>query len=216
MSHEFESGFFVRKPAWHGLGTVLDHAPSVEEGIRAAGLDWTVEEHPVWVHDLAPDTPAQAADDYKAIVRSTDQRILSVVRNTWTPLQNERAFTFFNPFLAENDCRLEAAGSLKEGRIVWVLAELNGGAQVVPDDRVNNYLLLCNSHDGSLAVWIQFTAVRVVCWNTLSLALGRGETGTENLVRIRHRGNVEVALREVQQAIELSRKTFRFSSVRRF
>lgn len=220
MSHEFESGFFVKKPAWHKLGIVLENAPTVEEGIRLAGLDWQVMERPVFSdvnytfdheeQDIVPrftnDVPC---NEHKALIRSTDATVLGVVKRTWTPLQNESAFSFFNPFLAEGDAELEAAGSLKNGKIVWVLANLkNGDTQVLADDRVNNYLLLCNSHDGSMAVWIQFTAIRVVCWNTLSLALSLGEGDKENMIKVQHRSNVDEGLRAVQRAVDLSRRSF--------
>lgn len=206
MAHEFESGFF-RVPAWHRLGTVVEEAPTVEDAIRLAGLDWRVVERPI--AQLSPELVAREIDGHKAIVRETDNRCLGVVGLTYRPLQNVEAFAFFNPFLEGGLAQLESAGSLREGQRVWVLAKLPGqGADVVPGDRVSPYLLLSNSHDGSQAVRVQFTAIRVVCMNTLSTAERRGDRGAEECLKVRHVTGLEARLEAVKRMMDLSQRTF--------
>ena len=90
MSHEFESGFFVNTPAWHRLGTMLDNPPTTSEAIKAAGLDWTVLEEPIYQVEEG-DIPSQIAG-YKALIRDRDRSVLSVVSQSYQPLQNRDAF----------------------------------------------------------------------------------------------------------------------------
>jgi phage/plasmid-like protein (TIGR03299 family) len=215
MAHHFETGFFVGAPAWHGLGKVLKNAPTTREAIVAAGLDWEVLEAAVWVPlvtaagRLATDSGAtQRASRHKALLRSSDGRILSIVGADYKPLQNAAAFEFFDSFLHQGEAELESAGSLKEGEYVWVLARLRGGeGDVSKGDLVQSYLLLWNSHNGTTSVGVQLTLVRVVCWNTLSAARVEGETfGT--VVKIRHDQNVEATLKALRETIDCSRSTF--------
>ena len=157
MSHEFESGLCGQHPAWHKLGTVGQEAPNIKEGIRLAGLAWDVVQHPIYVK-----TPSQyewsspdrvKLPEWKALLRSTDQKPLSVVGKGYTPLQNSAAFAFFDPFLQDGDATLEAAGSLRGGKTIWVMAKLrHTPTEVGADDYVEPYLLLSNSHDGTQAV----------------------------------------------------------------
>lgn len=208
MAHEFESGMFVGEEAWHGLGTVLEDPPTVEEGIKTAGLDWTVLEKDIgWYTFGEPGT--NEINSHKALVRDSDNSVLGVVGSSYKPLQNREAFAFFNPFLDQQDATLETAGALREGRTVFVLAKLKGSeAEVLPGDPVNGYLLLYNSHDGTLAVGVQFTSVRVVCQNTLTFAINRGGRQDEACVKIRHTRGLKEALGAVQRAINIAGATF--------
>lgn len=206
MSHEFESGFVVREQAWHGLATVLQDCPSIEEGIRMAGLDWAVVPSPIQV------LTAQGIVDggtFRAMVRSTDGSILAVLTEQYTPLQNREAFGFFQGFLDKGLCALESAGSLREGRNVWVLAKVQGAEGEVSDgDKVEGYLLLSNAHDGSRAVTVQFTPIRVVCWNTLSTSHGladkSADAGDGKAVRIHHGKDVKANLKSVQEQVDVA------------
>jgi phage/plasmid-like protein (TIGR03299 family) len=211
MAHEFETGFFVGKAAWHRLGTVVQDAPKVEDAIQLAGLDWKVVERPVLYEDSFGDFYIHARS-HKVLVRPSDDYALGVVGEKYKPLQNEEAFTFFNPILEQGGATLEAAGSLRYGKRIWVLAKLQGAtAEITKGDEVVGYLLLSNSHDGSSAVRVQFTAVRVVCMNTLSAAERRGDDAFEHCVRIRHTRGLPEALKEVRKALDLTNRTFSFS-----
>ncbi len=207
MSAELESGFFVGTPAWHRLGRVVPNVANTEEGIRLAALDWEVLERPVAFLD---DTGEPAViPDHKALVRETDGRTLGIVGAKYTPLQNREAFKFFDPVLQAGSARLESAGSLRGGKRVWILAKLQHAiAEVLPGDPVEAYLLLYNSFDGSTAVGVQFTTVRVVCQNTLAAARERGRAGLEASIKIRHQAKLGEALDIVQTAVNASKRTF--------
>lgn len=210
MAHHFESGFLVGEPAWHGLGTVLKDPPTTREGLVQAGLDWDVQELPVFVEP--PEIQALEAQlpclDHKAIVRTSDSRVLGVVGKDYRVLQNHEAFSFFDPFLQDGACTLESAGSLKGGRRVWVLAKIKDlAADVQVNDAVRAFFLLSFAHDGSAAVGVRFTPVRVVCWNTLSAA----EADDTRAIRLRHTKGLHGALKAVQASINVARRSFSLS-----
>lgn len=208
MSHQFESGFFVNKGAWHGLGTVLDNPPSTAQAIQEAGLNWQVKEQPIYTENQRGLSPIAT---HKSLVRSTDHQLLGIVSQQYSPLQNQDAFSWFDFLLHEGDVSLESAGSLKEGKRVWILAKINQDASdILKDDAVEPYLLLSNSHDGSTAVWIQFTPIRVVCANTLSLALSRRQQDLKSgrAFSIRHQGNLQHKLSQAKTALDFARQNF--------
>ena len=118
MTHQFESGFFVAQPAWHRLGKVLQNAPTTENAIVQAGLDWQVIEEPI-IH-----ADGDKAALKKKLVRDRDQRLLGTVNHDYTPLQNEDAFRWFDPLLEKGNLLLDAAGSLQQGRHIWILARV--------------------------------------------------------------------------------------------
>lgn len=204
MAHNVESMFSVREVPWHGLGQIVNSAPTAAEAIKLAGLDWRVNTHPVHHSDPILGFSGEI-QGYKAMVRSDNQKTLSIMGSNYTPLQNEDAFSFFNPFVDAGLASFQTAGSLREGRIVWVLAELNKAPiEVGNGDPVSKYLLLSNSHDGTMAVRVGFTPIRVVCNNTLSMA---HDSNASKLIRIRHckkvKDNVE-ALQDVINAMDAS------------
>lgn len=171
MSHEFESGFQVREPAWHRLGVVLDDPPSVEEAIRVAGLDWRVLELPL--HAEVVDESGIGRIDipsHKLLVRDRDRSVLGVVGDAYVPYQNADALGWFQPLVADGTVHLECAGSLMGGRKVWVLGRYADPVEVVPGDAMVPYVLLSTGHDGAQSVRVKNTPVRVVCWNTLQFA----------------------------------------------
>jgi phage/plasmid-like protein (TIGR03299 family) len=199
MAHEFETGFFVTEPAWHGLGTVLQDPPTIQEAIVAAGLDWRVELQALTRPD-GTEVPS------RAVVRSSDQSLLGVVGPDYEPLQNADALAWFQPFIDSGSVRLEAAGSLREGKRVWVLGRVIGSsADVVKRDRVDQFVLLANGHDGTLSIRCGFTAVRVVCQNTLTAAVN---DRASKLLRIRHTKNAGEALTQVGHVINVARGDF--------
>ncbi len=201
MAHEVESMFSVRETPWHGLGTILNAAPTAADAIRAAGLEWAVEKRPLFLAD-------GRAVEAGAIVRTTDDRILGHhVGPGYTPLQNADAFAWFDPFLATGEATLETAGSLRDGAIVWALAKLVGDSVIVPksDDRVSRYILLSNSHNGTTSVRAGETNIRVVCANTL---VGAHNDGASALTRIRHTANMHDVMASVRDLIQVAHKRF--------
>ncbi len=192
MSHDFESGFFVQTPPWHGLGTVLPDAPQTSlEAITAAGLNWEVTKEKM--EAVVPVNGTYRAvgvpDHYAVIRRKVENGItrldsLGVVGEQYKCQQNYSAFSFFDRLIQTGKVQYHTAGSLKGGRIIWVLARVQGTLQIAKDDLVDKYLLITTSHDGSRPVTVAFSPIRVVCANTLSLAL-KGATGDKRLT-VRH------------------------------
>lgn len=206
MAHEFETGFFTRTPAWHKLGTVVNEAPSISDAIQLAGLDWPVVEAPLTASVNGVAVPVVG---HKGLYRSTDNELLGVVGADYKTLQNTKAFSFFDPFLKSGLVELDAAGSLRKGKNVWVLARIKDvQGEVVKGDSVRGYLLLSNAHDGTQAVRVQLTKIRVVCWNTLSRAVREGDAGSEKFLSVRHSGRMEIGLDAVQKSVDLMKQTF--------
>ena len=199
MSHEVEKMMYVGDVPWHKLGTRFMTAPSLDEAIIAAGLNWEVEK--VALQTLAGlDVPAMA------IQRKTDSRILGVVGKEWNPLQNSKAFDFFKPFVDEKQAEINTAGSLRNGQRVFVLAKIKRDPmEIVKGDAVEKYILLSNSHDGSQAVRVGFTPIRVVCANTLAMAIGAGGS---QLIRLRHTKNLHESLESVQEVMDAANSRF--------
>jgi phage/plasmid-like protein (TIGR03299 family) len=222
MAHYFESGFFVRDAAWHGLGTVLKEAPrNTREALRIAELDWHVNLQPVYArldsgdrHDgntiECPDARAMVRDIHCAdgSVRSD---VLGIVGTRYVPLQNVDAFSWFDPLIADRDVILEAAGSVKEGRHVWILAKVNTAPLQVgrnAEDIASPYLLLSNTHDGTRSVTVAFTPIRVVCWNTLSAANRAADGASASSRKVRHTRAAANTLAGVRETINLAQRDF--------
>jgi phage/plasmid-like protein (TIGR03299 family) len=194
MAHEFETGFFTLTPPWHGLGTVLTEAPqTAEQAITAGGLDWTVTKTPLMALDgtFVPDNFAIIRD------RNGTCDSLGVVGNQYEPVQNRDAFSFFDSVIRDSKATYDTAGSLKGGRIIWVLAKLDGALKITKDDYVEKHLLLYNSHDGSSAVTMQFTPIRVVCNNTLSMA--KATANEKYKLSVRHTSSVLTRMQSTAQ-----------------
>lgn len=178
--------FVTRQPAWHKLGTVVSEAQTSEEAIKLAGLDWEVEMWPLQTFGLGQGGGVKVLDvaGHHATVRTDTGAVLGVVSSKYRVFQNRDAFDFMDDLVGERLAMYETAGALKGGRKVWMLAKLPRGLRVAgTDDVIEPYVLLANSHDGSMSLRMIPTSVRVVCQNTLNLALGRaGSAG----VTIRH------------------------------
>jgi phage/plasmid-like protein (TIGR03299 family) len=178
MSHSLniENGqaalMYAGEPPWHGLGTRVSGLATSAQAIKVARLDWEVDKLPP--PPEIPTTPPAAAA-WRVVRRDPgsqfDGAVLGRVPEDFTPLQNREAFAFFDSIVGEDEAVYETAGALGRGEKVWMLARMAGEIRVAGDDVVEPYLLLSNSHDGSGGVQLRFTPVRVVCWNTLTMAL---------------------------------------------
>ncbi len=203
MSHEIENMFSVVETPWHGLGQVVQSAPTTEEAIKLAGLNWSVSKEKLFTQD-GRDSGAYA------LQRDTDKSILSVVGEHYTPLQNTDAFQWFNPFLETGECSLETAGSLRQGQRIWIMAKLNRTPiDVGNGDLVNKFLLLSNGHDGILAARVSLTPIRVVCANTLSAAHSDDRSA---FIRVKHRGNIKQNLDAIRDIINTTDAKFEASA----
>ena len=163
MSANVESMFYVRKPCWHGMGVRVEEALTSKDALHYSGLDWQVKQEPLMTGTF------KSVPGYVANVRSDNDRILGIVSDSYKVVQNEEAFAFTDALIGEG-VRYETAGSLDEGRKVWLLAKLPERYQLVGED-VDPYIVFTSSHDGSGAIRVAPTPIRVVCQNTLNLAL---------------------------------------------
>lgn len=199
MSHEVGQMFYRNDVPWHGLGNRIFEIPTIEEAIVAAGLDWKVR-----LDSMKTDTGLFVPN--KAVVRETDDSVLGVVGPNYQPLQNIDAFKFFNPFLENNQATLETAGSLRQGKRIWILAKINKDPmEIVKNDTVEKYVLLSNSHDGTMSVRAGFTPIRIVCANTLAMSLNNSAS---QLVRLKHTKSLNENLEKVSQIMNLANQSF--------
>jgi phage/plasmid-like protein (TIGR03299 family) len=206
MAHEVESMVYVGDTPWHGLGVAVPEEKrlKIHEAIAAAGLDWRVEKRRLFAEG-GGEIQAGLLDHY-ATVRDKDNAVLGVVGRDYEPLQNSEAFEWFQPFLDEELAYIETAGSLKGGTKIWVLAKIeNSTLGVGENDPICNYILLSNSHDGSLAVRVGFTPIRVVCNNTLRAA---HKSEASRLLKVRHNRNVVEHLEEIRGIMNLAQAEF--------
>lgn len=201
MPANVQTMFSVKQTPWHGIGHVLNDAPdNIETAIKLAGLDWQVLKEPLVTRDGAREVPAQA------FVRSDNGHVLGVVGMRTFPLQNDKAFEFFQPFLSAGEAQLETAGSLGEGERVWVMAKIQKpNSEIAPGDEVAKYVLLSNSHDGTLAVRVGFTPVRVVCANTLAMAHA---DKASKIIRIKHSQKVVQNVENIRDTMNLANEEF--------
>jgi phage/plasmid-like protein (TIGR03299 family) len=197
------------------LGNKVDSDIGIEDAIVAAGLDWEVGLKDLFTGEGTP-VPARAT------YRKSDDSILGVVGPRYTPLQNKDAFDWFQPFLDANECSIHTAGSLHSGQKVWVLAQLNrDSSEIVPGDEVGKFILLSNSHDGTTAIRVGYTPIRVVCANTMAMAHSKG-SGSQ-LIRIRHTRSSQKNLEQVRDIMdninvqfEATAEQFRFLASKNF
>jgi len=193
MSAEIESMMYTRVKPWHGLGTMVQDAPNNAAAIKLAGLDWQVNGLPVY------DAQGNVIPGYAANTRSTDGKVLGIVTSKYKIVQNAEAFGFTDHLIG-GDVRYETAGSLRGGKQIWLLAKMPA-AKVAGDD-VEPYLCFTNAHDASSSVKVCMTPVRVVCNNTLNLALSTARRSWSMI----HTGNIQTKIREAQQTLELAER----------
>jgi phage/plasmid-like protein (TIGR03299 family) len=182
------------KPSpWHNLGIELNHPKTAREAIEMAGLDYTVIKKPI-------ELKTGLKQKVYATVRTDTNDALGFVNESYTPIQNINAFTFFDTLVAENEAVYETTGVLGRGERVWILAKLPSYINVRGKDIVNKYLLLTNNHDGSSHVRVKLTSIRLVCNNTFTSALqGAGE------IQISHTPNTARDLEQANKMLGLSK-----------
>lgn len=189
MAANVESMFYTRQKPWHGLGKRVEEAPTSADALHLAGLDWQVKQEPIYTDN------GSVIPGYKANVRDSDRRVLGVVTDRYKIIQNQEAFAFTDSLLGEG-VRYETAGSLQEGRKVWLLARLPR-EYIISGERISPYLVFSNTHDGSGAVKVALTPIRVVCNNTLNLALSTASRSWSMI----HTGNINDKIQEAKDTL---------------
>ena len=192
MAANVETMFYTREKPWHGLGTMVAEAPNSKDALRLAGLNWKVLQEPVYTEN------EELIQGYKANVRDTDRKVLGVVTDRYKVIQNEEAFAFTDTLLGEG-VRYETAGSLQEGRRVWMLARLPREF-IIGGERISPYMVFSNTHDGSGAVKTALTPIRVVCNNTLTLALRTAKRSWSMI----HTGDISGKIEEAKNTLFLA------------
>ncbi len=212
MPANVETMAYVGKEPWHGQGTRVPPTISAIEMIRAAGLDWEVVKRPA--RGYQPIKKQGKLDKYSRyeimrMPRGTDlfeeEIMLGMVSERYEPLQNVDAFSFFDPIIDQKTATFETAGALGVGERIWVLAKMPDEIAVVPGDYCGKYLLLSNTHSGQGSVIVKFTAVRVVCQNTLILSLNDGQ----QTFRVRHSRKMSERLAQVNELILAAHEAYR-------
>lgn len=189
MAANVESMFYVRETPWHGLGTKVMEAPDSEDALILAGLNWNVVQEPIYTENT------EQIPGYKVNLRDTDRRVLGVVTDRYRVVQNREAFAFTDELLGQG-VRYETAGSLQSGRKVWLLAHMPH-EYIISGERISPYLLFSNTHDGSGAVKVALTPIRVVCNNTLNLALRSAERSWSMI----HTGDIQSKIKEASDTL---------------
>ena len=196
------SMMYIGTSPWHELGSKLPKLATSAEVMEHAGLDYTVEKRSLYT--LADKKRLVEIPDQFCTIRTDTNDVLGVVGARYTVLQNTDAFGFFDALVGDGEAIYETAGVLGQGETIWLLAKLPSYIHIGKNDIVNKYLLLTNSHDGSSVVKAKLTPIRVVCQNTLSVAL----TGSEQEVRIRHTPNSVEKLKEAHKLLGLTNQLY--------
>lgn len=213
MAHEVETMAYTNEVPWHGLGVSVAKAPNVEAMIKLAQIDWQVEKRPLQVGTWDKDKKEalfktgrnRQVPNFFALTRDRDGRVFDVVGHGYVPTQNEAAFTFFTEFVEAGDASMETAGSLRGGQFVWGLAKLNRSFKLPGKDEVKGYLLCVCPHKKGRSLLFRSTAIRVVCANTLAMALGENRPEW----RMVHRSIFDERMRQkAKETLGLSRERF--------
>ena len=192
--HNVEEMFSVRETPWHGMGRVIESAPTSEDAIRLAGLDWEVVPQKVYT-EKGIEIPGATVN-----IRTSDNKPLGIVGDRYQIVQNSEAFAFTDALLGEG-VRYETAGSLKEGKIIWMLAKLPNKFKVL-GEKVDPFVVFTNTHDGTGAVKVIMTPVRVVCQNTLNMAIKAASRSWS----ARHTGSIQGKLDDAITTLNLAKK----------
>ena len=214
MAHEMTEAdglVTVGQPAWHGLGVVVPDAVSPVEALDVAGLDWSVESVPVFGErstfkvseggEFKESTERLDVDSHRLNVRSDNGEVLGVVGSGYKAVQNRDLAALIYAAAESEDVKVETFGSFKGGRVVYACARLST-FELPGRDRVHLYGLFSNAHDGSRALWVLPTSVRVVCCNTHSWAVGAARNLT---VKLRHTSGIMGRVDDVRAILKGAR-----------
>ena len=196
MAHQVETMAYAGEVPWHGLGVEVSNDLTPNQMMKKAGLDWTVDQ--IDSYATLPNGK-KVATGMKALVRSSDDKVLTNIGQIWNPVQNEQAFEFFSEYVLAGDMEMHTAGSLKGGQMVWALAKVKESFDLFGGDKVESYLLFSNPHLYGKSIDIRFTPIRVVCNNTLSLSLAEQ---AERSIKVGHRGSFNAD--EVKKALGIA------------
>jgi phage/plasmid-like protein (TIGR03299 family) len=194
-----ETMAYAGEVPWHGLGEKVSNDLTPKQMMKKAQVDWEVLEVESFIEFNGKKTPTGD----KSLVRSTDGKVLTNTGPGWKPVQNEQAFEFFTEYVYAGDMEMHTAGSLKDGKMVWALAKVKESFELFKGDEVESYLLFSNPHEYGKSIDVRFTPIRVVCNNTLTLAL---EGAAQKGVRVGHRSEFNPDM--VKQQLGIAHEKF--------
>ncbi|NUF37576.1 DUF932 domain-containing protein [Acinetobacter lactucae] len=207
MAHQIETMAFIGQTPWHGLGNQLTRNQPIEVWAQQAGMNWRIESSNVSY--MAKNERGQNIlmpyEEQRVLYRSDTHAPLSVVSQRYQEVQPKEILEFYRDLTEQSGFELETAGVLKGGRKFWALARTGQSTALKGKDVSNGYILLATACDGTLATSAQFTSVRVVCNNTLSIAI-RGQTSGEGVVKVPH--STKFDAEKIKQQLGISIKTW--------
>ena len=187
MAHQIEQIAYVGETPWHGLGNQLSPHQSIEVWAEQAGMDWRIESSDVSY--MAQNERGQSIimpyEEQRVLYRSDTYAPLSVVSQRYQEVQPKQILEFYRDLTEQSGFELETAGVLKGGKKFWALAKTGQTSALKGKDVSNGYILLATACDGTLATTAQFTSIRVVCNNTLAIAL-KGQNSSAGVVKVPH------------------------------
>jgi len=192
MTVAVEKMFYIREVPWHGLGIKVEQALSSKEVLVVAGLNWQVNQKPIYTSD------GQVIPNYKANVRDSDSKVLGIVTDRYQIVSNKDAFAFTDTLIGEG-VRYESAGSLQDGRRVWMLAKLPE-KYIIGGEAIEPFLIFSNSHDGSAAIKVAMSPIRIACSNVLNLAL----SNARRTWSAKHTGSIQTRMHEARGTLGLA------------
>ena len=194
MPANVETMFYVREAPWHGLGVRVESALNSEDALVMSGLNWNVIQKPIMT------ASGNLITGYRANIRDSDNRVLGVVTDRYRVVQNSEAFAFTDALLGEG-VKYETAGSLQDGKKIWILAKLPD-KYIIEGEQIDPYLVFSSSHDGSGSIKVAMTPIRVVCQNTLNLAMSTARRSWSTI----HIGNLAAKMDEAHNTLLLAEK----------
>ena len=205
MAHNVETMAWANEVPWHGLGVGVDSNLTPLQMQEAAQLDWTVSKRPSYTIDApewSVDVGIMQTPNTCHIVRDSDNTVLSHCGRDYIPIQNEDVFKFFKRFTEAGHMTMETAGSLKNGGEIWGLAKIQNDFELAGGDEIKGYLLINQPHIVGKSMTIKLTPIRVVCNNTLTMALQQGGTASFRMPHVREFGTD--VIQAAEEALGLS------------
>jgi phage/plasmid-like protein (TIGR03299 family) len=204
--HNVETMFSAKETPWHKLGTVTPDVLTAKEAITTAGLDWTVSKRDLLTFDDEFNYSLKVPN-YYSITRDTDNKVLGVVGNRYTPVQNHEAFAFLDNIVDSDDAKYETAGSLNDGTDVFILVNMESlFGNLTDSDEIMPYMLLSNNHTGRYSLKLTMTPIRVVCQNTLRMALS--QRNVQQQVSLRHTSSIHGKEYNVRNVLQIAENYF--------
>ena len=190
--HELEKGSdgvwhmaYTGEVPWHGLGKSVPNDLTPQQMAEAAGADWRVYRKPL-TYSPNGDPDSQYDSGWDVLLRDTDDALMDRVSRDWNEIQNEEAFEFFNDWVSTGEMSMDTAGVLRNGQIVWALAKTNESIELFRKDKIDSYMLFTNPHIYGWSASVSWSAIRVVCMNTLVASLNKSSQ-RDKVIKISHR-----------------------------